>query len=114
MTGEDEEKERNCNGLDECELQNWNPMNDAFKNINFNSYAAGPGAQLSTDLQVSLPRNRESHDHEKKLPYLCVKKASKMFTAKGIYNLFSNYAKVSNVRFIPTCEYYFVDFKFLP
>lgn len=99
---------------EECKenaLRSWNPMNDAFKNINFNSYVAGPGAQLSAELQNSAAVDDEN---ARKCPYLCVKKASKIFNSKGIYNLFSNYAKVSDVRYIPTCEYYFVEFKFLP
>lgn len=94
--------------------RNWNPMNEAFKNINFNSYAAGPGAQLSAELQTSNAAAATEENSEKKTPYLCIKKASKIFNEKGIYNLFANYAKVANVRYISSCEYFFVEFKFLP
>lgn len=110
MPPNDGEKNGNTPESEETALQKWNPMNEAFRNINFNSYAAGPGAQLSTELQTAaVPENSE-----KKTPYLCIKKASRIFNAKGIYNLFSNYAKVSNVRYIKNCEYFFVEFKFLP
>lgn len=97
--------------LEGSALQNWNPMNEAFKNVNFNSYAAGPGAQLSAQLQTSSATGT-AENSEKKTPYLCIKKASKIFNAKGIYNLFANYAKVANVKY--KGEYFFVEFKFLP
>ncbi|KAL5284892.1 hypothetical protein ACFFRR_006923 [Megaselia abdita] len=111
-----EDKENAVNGKisEESAMQNWNPMNEAFRNINFNSYAAGPGAQLSAELQHSAVIEETNENAEKKSPYLCIKKASKLFNAKGLYNLFSNYAKVTNVKYIPSCEYFFVEFKFLP
>lgn len=118
MPVDDEEKENvEKQGVpletEEAAIKNWNPMTEAFRNINFNSYACGPGSQLSAELQHSAAKP-DIENAEKKAPYLCIKKASKLFTAKGIYNLFSNYAKVTNVKYIPNCEYYFVEFKFLP
>lgn len=108
-----EKKENNDLNQNDVEtaFENWNPMKEAFKNINFNCYAAGPGAQLSADQQIS---SLSAQNSEKKNPYLCVKKAPKLFNVKGIYNLFSNYAKVANVKYLQNCEYYFVEFKFLP
>ena len=87
----------------------WDPMAQAFTNANFNKYDQGPGADLDASLQpgaVAAARGNIQHQTYK----LCLKYVPKEMTEKAIFNLCSNYGKVTFVSVTPKTPFIFVSF----
>ncbi|XP_037912301.1 RING finger protein 17-like isoform X2 [Hermetia illucens] len=92
----------------------WNPMEDAYKNQNFNKYTQGPGAEFDENLQpgamASGGGRQQATDKRDERFQLCLKMVPSDMSEKALWNLCAHYGKVTYVKRSQKTPFVFVSF----
>ena len=89
----------------------WNPMEHDYKNVRFNQYESGPGAQLDRELQPgqqAMGKNNRNGTN-KKNPTLVFQHIPDGMTTNALRNICARHGHVLGVRDSSKCDYMFVE-----